>query len=169
MSEHIVVSDSSHRHVEIYGGIQRGALPCREEKHLGEHAYATPLQHHIVRGDHLHRIISCMGDERYMLVDQQLEELLDDWESVMITGEYVPWLPVDDILVESMGLTKACDVLQVYSQLQRFLLAFLDTFIIDNSMRRDRQWQRAWRVSRWRPPDMSTITSYNRSKVDHVR
>jgi hypothetical protein len=73
------------------------------------------LQHHIVRGDHRHRINSCMGDERYRLVDQQLEELLsvvlDDWESVMITGEYVPWIPWDEILVESLGLTKACDVL----------------------------------------------------------
>jgi hypothetical protein len=87
----------------------------------------------------------------------------------MITGEYVPWIPVDEILVESLGLTKACDVLQVYSQLQRFLLAFPDTFIIDNNMRRDRQWQRAWRVSRPRPPDMSTFTAYNRSEVDRVR
>jgi len=69
-----------------------------------------------------------MGDERYRLVDQQLEELLlvvlDDWESVMITGEYVPSIPVDELLVESLGLTKACDILQVYSQLQRFCYPF---------------------------------------------
>jgi len=144
-------------------------LPCREETHLGEHAYATPLQHHIVRGDNIYRINSCMVDERYRLVDQKLEELLDDWELVMITGEYVPWLPMDEILVESMILTKSCDVLQVYSHLQRFLLAFSDTFIIDNNMRRERQWKRAWSVSRPRPLDISTFTTYNRSEVDRVR
>jgi hypothetical protein len=36
MLEHTMVSDSSQRHVEVYGGIQRGVLPCREETHLGE-------------------------------------------------------------------------------------------------------------------------------------
>ena len=43
MSEHTVVSDSSQRHVETYGGIQRGILPYREETHLGEHADVTHL------------------------------------------------------------------------------------------------------------------------------
>jgi hypothetical protein len=38
-----VISDSSQVHVEMYDGIQRGVLPCREETHLGEHAKATPL------------------------------------------------------------------------------------------------------------------------------
>jgi hypothetical protein len=80
---------------------------------------ATPLQHHIVRGDHLYRISNCMGDERYRLVDPQLEELhlvvLDDWEPVMSTGEYVPWMPVDELLIDSLRLTKACDALQIYS------------------------------------------------------
>jgi hypothetical protein len=47
MSEHTVMSDSSQVHAEMYGGIQRGVLPCREETHLGEHADATPLQQHI--------------------------------------------------------------------------------------------------------------------------
>jgi hypothetical protein len=102
-----------------------------------------------------------------------LEELLlvvlDDWKSVMITGEHVSWIPVDDILFESLGLTKSCDILQVYNQLERFLLSFSDTFIIDSSMRRDRKWQRAWRVSRPRPPKRSIFTAYNRSEEDHVR
>jgi hypothetical protein len=53
----------------------------------------------------------------------------------MTTGEYLPWVPVDELLVESLGLTKACDTFQSYSQLQMFLLAFPDTFIIDNNMR----------------------------------
>jgi hypothetical protein len=44
MPEHTVMSDSSQRHAEMYGGIQRGVLPGREETHLGEHAGATPLQ-----------------------------------------------------------------------------------------------------------------------------
>ena len=50
-----------------------------------------------------------------------------------------------------------------------FLLACPDTFIIDSSMRRDRSWLGAWRVSRPRPPDRSTCTAYNKSEVDHVR
>jgi hypothetical protein len=51
----------------------------------------------------------------------------------MTTGEYLPWVPVDELLVESLGLTKAYDTFQSYSRLQMFLLAFSDTFIIDNS------------------------------------
>jgi hypothetical protein len=50
-----------------------------------------------------------------------------------------------------------------------FLLACPDTFIIDNSMRKDRSWLRAWRVSRPRLHDRSTFMAYNRSKVDRVR
>jgi hypothetical protein len=38
--------------------------------------------------EHLHRINSCMGDEGWRLVDQQLEELLpvvlDGWDSVIV-------------------------------------------------------------------------------------
>jgi hypothetical protein len=148
-------------------------LPCREETHLGEHADVTPLQQHLVMRDHLHRISSCMGDERWRLVDQQLEELLpvvlDGWDSVMTTGEYLSWIPMDEILVESLGLTKACDIFQSYSQLQMFLLAFPDTFIIDNNMRRDRQWLRTWGVARPRPPDMSVFTTSSRIEVDRHR
>lgn len=43
---------------------------------------------------------------------------------------------MDELLVESLGLTKACDTSQSYNQLQICLLSFFDTFIIDNSMRR---------------------------------
>jgi hypothetical protein len=49
------------------------------------------------------------------------------------------------------------------------LLACPDTFIIDSSMRRDRPWMGAWRVSRLRLYDRSTFTAYNRSEVDFVR
>jgi hypothetical protein len=33
MPEHTMMSDSSQRDVEVYGGIQRGIVPCREETH----------------------------------------------------------------------------------------------------------------------------------------
>jgi hypothetical protein len=173
MSEHTVMSDSSQRDAEVYGGIQRGIVPCREETHSEENVDVTPLQQHIVVGDHLHHFNSCMVDERWRLVDQQLEGLLlvvlDGWDSVMTTGEQLSWILMDELLVESLGLTKACDAFQSYSQLQLFLLARLDTFIIDNSIRRDRSWLRAWRVSRSRLHDRSTFMAYNRSEVDHVR
>jgi hypothetical protein len=124
----------------MYGGIQRGVLTCREETHLGEYANVTHLQQHIVVGDHLHHFNNCMGDERWRLVDQQsqglLSVVLDGWDSVMTTGEHLSWIPMDKLLVESLGLTKACDAFQSYSQLQICLLSFSDTFIIDNSMRR---------------------------------
>jgi hypothetical protein len=165
--------DHSQRHVEMYGGIQRGVLPGREETHLGEHAGATPLQQHMILRPHLHYFSSCLGEGRWRVVYQQLEELLpivpDDWGLVMTTGEQLSWIPMDELLVESFGLTKACDAFQSYSQLQMFLLACPDTFIIDNSMRRDRPWLRAWRVSRPRLHDRSTFTAYNRSEVDRVR
>jgi hypothetical protein len=70
MPKHIVMSDSSQRHVEMYDEIQRGIVPCREETHLGEYAYVTHLQQHIVVGDHLHHFSSCMRDEIGRLVDQ---------------------------------------------------------------------------------------------------
>jgi hypothetical protein len=140
MLEHKVMIDSSQRHTEIHGGIQRCIVPCREETHLGEHADVTPLQQHLVMKDHFHHFTSCMGDGRWRLVDQLPEELLsivpDGWDSVMTTGEHLSWILMDELLVESLGLTKACDTFQSYSQLQICLLSFFDTFIIDNSMRR---------------------------------
>jgi hypothetical protein len=171
MPEHTVMSDNSQRHAEMYDGIHRDVWSCREETHLGEHTDVTPLQQPIVVRDHLHHFSSCMGDERWRLVEKHLEELLpvvpDDWDLVMATGEQLSWVSVDVLLVESLGLTKAGDIFQPYSQLQMFLLALPNTFIIDNNMRRDRQWQRAWRVIRLRPPDMSTSTTCNRSEMDH--
>ena len=54
MPEHTVMRDSSHNHAEMYDGIHRGIVPCREETHLGEYGDITPLQKHIVVGDYLH-------------------------------------------------------------------------------------------------------------------
>jgi hypothetical protein len=140
MPEHTMMRDSSQSHAEMYGGIQRGIVPCREETYLGEHAGATPLQQHMVMRSHLHHFSSCLGDGRWRVVYQQLEELLpivpDDWGLVMTTGEQLSWIQMDELLVESLGLTKACDAFQSYSQLQICLLSFSDTFIIDNNMRR---------------------------------
>jgi hypothetical protein len=173
MPEHTVMSDSSQRHAEMYGGIQRGVLPCREETHLGEHADTTPLQQHMDMREHLHHISSCMRDERWRLVDQQLEELLlvvpDDWGLVMATDEQLSGVQVDVLLVESLGLTEAGSIFQFYGQLQMPLLPFPDTFIMDNNMRRDRQWQRAWRVRGPRPPDRSTFTASSRIEMDRHR
>jgi hypothetical protein len=91
MPEHTMMRDSSQSHAEMYGGIQRGIVPCREETHLGEHADVTPLQQHLVMRDHLHHFSSCLGDGRWRVVYQQLEEFLsivpDDWGLVMTTGE----------------------------------------------------------------------------------
>jgi hypothetical protein len=170
MSEHTVLSDSSQVPAEMYGGIQRGVLPCREETHLGEHANANPSRQHMVMRSYLHRFRSCMGDGRWRLVYQQLEELLlvvpDDWSLEMATGEQLSGVQVDVLLVESLGLTEEGGIFQPYSQLQISPLPFPDTFIIDNRMGRDKQWQRAWRVIRSRPPDKSTFTTYSRSEVD---
>jgi hypothetical protein len=95
VSEHTVMSDSSQRHAEMYGGIQRGVMTCMDETHLGEYAYFTLLQQPIVMIEHLHQISS--------------------------------------------------------------------------HMRRDRQWLRAGRVPRPRPPDMSTSTTSSRRERDHHR
>jgi hypothetical protein len=119
MSEHTVMSDISQRDAKVYGGIQRGIVPCKEETDSGEYVDVTPLQQHIVVGDHLHHFSSCVVDERWRLVDQQSEGLLlvvlDGWDSVMTTGEKLSWIMMDELLVESLGLTKACDTFQSYS------------------------------------------------------
>jgi hypothetical protein len=173
MSEHTVMSDSSQVPAEMYGGIQKGVLPCREETHLGEHANANPSQQHMVMRSHLHRFSSCMGGGRWRLVYQQLEELLsivpDDWSLVMATGEQLSRVQVDVLLVESLGLTEAGGIFHPYSQLQMSLLSFPDTLIMESSMRRDSQWQWTWGVPRPRPPDMSILTASSRLEMDRHR
>jgi hypothetical protein len=70
MPGHTVMSDSSQRHVDMYGGIERGIVSCREETHLGEHADVTPLQQHLVMRGHFHHFNNCMGYEGWRLVEQ---------------------------------------------------------------------------------------------------
>jgi hypothetical protein len=60
-----------------------------------------------------------MVDERWRLVDHQSEGLLlvvlDGWDLVMTTGEHISWIPMDELMVESLGLTKECDTSRSYS------------------------------------------------------
>jgi hypothetical protein len=144
-------------------------LDCKEETHLVEYGDSSPLQQHIVLGDHLHSSSNYLGDDGGRVFGQQFVELSivvsDSWS----LDEYSPWALVDEPLVQSWGLTKAYDTFQSYSRLQMFLLAFPDTFIIDNSIGGDRQWQGTWRVGRLRPPNRSVFIAYIRIGVDHQR
>jgi hypothetical protein len=152
---------------EMYSGIQGDTLDGREETHLVEHGHLSPLQQHIVMGDHLHNSNNYLTDDGGRVIDQQFVELStvvpDSWS----LGDYSPWVLVDDLLVQSWGLTKAYDTFQSYSWVQIFMIAFPDTFIIDNSIGGARQWQGTWRVGRLRPPDRSVLIAYNRIGVDH--
>jgi len=119
------------------------------------HGDVSPLQQHIVLGDHLHSRNNYRGD--------------NEWDLVMITDGYLPWVSMDGILFESLGLTKAYDTFQSYSQLQMFMLAFPDIFVIKNNIRGDRQWQTTWRVGRSRLPDRRIHMTHNNIGMDHQR
>jgi len=47
------------------------------------------------------------------VIDHRVVELPivipDGWILVMSTDDYAPWVPVDELLVKSLDLTKACD------------------------------------------------------------
>jgi hypothetical protein len=83
------------------------------------------------------------SDYSWRLIDQHFVELPPvvpgGWGSVMITCEYLSCVPMDEILVKSLGLTKVYDTFQSYSCLHICLLSFSDTFIIDNSVGGDIQ------------------------------
>jgi hypothetical protein len=114
-----------------------------------------------------------MSEDGGRVVDQPFVELPtivpDGWILVMSTCDYSPWVPVHEILVKSLGLTKVYDTLYFYIQLQLFLLSFLDTFIIDSSIGGYIQWQGTWRVGRKRPPDKSDWIIYNMIGLVHLR
>jgi hypothetical protein len=93
----------------------------------------------------------------------------DGWSLVMSTDDYSPWVPMDELLVKSFGFNKVYDTFQSYIQLQLFLLAFPDTFIIENNVGGDRQWKATWRVGRQRPLDYSDWIIYSRIGVVHPR
>jgi hypothetical protein len=149
------------------------ALDCKEETYLVEHGDLSPLQQYRGMGDHLHSSNSCMSDDGWRMIDQQFVDLPtvvpDGWTLLMCIGDYSPWVPVDEFLVKSLGLTKVCDTSQSYRRLQLFLLTCPDTFIIGNNIGRDIQWQGIWRVGRKRPPDKSFFITYSMIGVDHQR
>jgi hypothetical protein len=55
---------------EMYSGIHGDTLDCREETHLVENGYSSPLQQHIVLGDHLHSSSSYLSDDGGRVIDQ---------------------------------------------------------------------------------------------------
>jgi hypothetical protein len=113
-----VMSGSSQRHIEVYSGIHGDALDCKEEMYLVEHGDSSLLQQYTDLGDHLHRSSSCVSDDGWRMIDPQFVEIpiviADGWCSVMSTGDYLPWVLVDELLVKSWGLTKAYDTFQSY-------------------------------------------------------
>jgi hypothetical protein len=110
---HMMMRVSSQGLAEVYSGIQGNALDCREETYLGEHGDSSLLQQYIVLDDHLHSSSNDMSDDGGRVIDQQSMELptvvLDGWSLVMSTCDYSPWVPMDEILVKSLGLTKVYD------------------------------------------------------------
>jgi hypothetical protein len=54
---------------EMYSGIQGDALDCREETHLVEFGDPSPLQQHIVLGDHLHSSNNYLSDDGGRVID----------------------------------------------------------------------------------------------------
>jgi hypothetical protein len=110
---HIVMSGSSHRHIEVYNGIHADALDCREEMYSVEHGDSCPLQQYKDLGDHLHHRINCVSDSGWRIIEPQFVEIPivvpDGWCSVMSRGDYLPWVLVDDLLVKSLRLDKAYD------------------------------------------------------------
>jgi hypothetical protein len=54
-----------------------------------------------------------VSDEGWRIIDPQLVEaptvIPDDWCLVMSTGIYLPWVPMDEVLVKSFGLNNAYD------------------------------------------------------------
>ena len=64
-------------------------------------------------GDNLHHSSNCMIDDGWRMIDLQLvvvpTVVHDGLFSVMSTGDYLPWVSMDELLVKSFGLTKAYD------------------------------------------------------------
>ena len=130
MQGHIVMSGSSQRHIEVYSGIHGDALGCRDEMYLVEHGDSSPLQQYIDLGDHLHRSSSCVSDDGWRMIDPQLVEVPtvvpDGWCSVMRTGDYLPWVLIDELLVKSFGLAKSYDT---FCNPQRYHNTNLQSFV----------------------------------------
>ena len=114
-----MMSGSLQRHTKVYSGIQGDALDGREKMYSVEHGDSSPLQQCIDLGDHLHHSSNCVSDDGWRMIDPQFVEIPtvvpNGWCSVMSTGDYLPWMSVDEILLKSLGLTKSYDTFQSYS------------------------------------------------------
>jgi hypothetical protein len=86
---------------EMYSGIQGDTLDCREETHLVEHGDSSPLQQRIVLGHHLHSSNSYLSDDGGRVIDQQFVELSTVVPDSCSLDNYSPWVPVDELLVQS--------------------------------------------------------------------
>jgi hypothetical protein len=79
-----------------------------------------------------------MSYDGWRMIEPQFVEIPivvpDDWCSMMSTYDYLLGVPVDKLLVKSLGLTKAYDTFQSYNGFQIFMIASPDTFIIDNNI-----------------------------------
>jgi hypothetical protein len=144
MQGNTVMSGSSLRHIELYSVIQGDALDCMEKMYLVKHGDSSTLKKYIDLRDHLHRSSNCVSDDGWRIIDLQLVEVPITvpygWCSVMSIGDYLPWVSMAELLVNSFGLTKAYDTFKSYSWLQIFMIAFLNSFIIDNNRGGARQW-----------------------------
>jgi hypothetical protein len=118
---------------------------------------SSPLQKQMDLGVYLLSSISHMSDNRGSVIDHQYVDshtvVHDEMRLVWILGDYSPSMWVDEFLVKPLGLTNGSDTSQSYTQLQVFLLAFPDTFIIYSSTGRDSQLHGTWRFIRQRLPD----------------
>jgi len=84
-----------------------------------------------------------MRDDGGSVIDHQFVELPivvpDGLKLLRSTGDYSPWVPVDEFLVKPLGLTNAYDTPRSYIQLQLSMLAFLNNSIIYKSIGEDIQ------------------------------
>jgi hypothetical protein len=113
---------------------------------------SSPLQQHMDLGDYLLSNIIHMSDDRASVIDHQYVEsstdVHDGMRLVWNPGDYSPWMSMDEFLVKPLGLTNTYDTSQSYAQLQVFLLAFLDIFILHSNIGGDSQMHGTWRVIR---------------------
>jgi hypothetical protein len=134
---------------------------------------SSPLQQHMDLGDYLLSSINHMSDDRGSVIDHQYVEsptdVHDGMRIVWSPSDYSPWVSVDEFLVKPLGLTNAYDILQSYMQLQLFLLAFPDTYIIYSNIGEDMQLHGTWRVVRQRPPNRGYFIICSRIREVHPR
>lgn len=144
---HVMVDPTVH---SGYTMMQEDTGACMgiQETYLVEHGdlrgeQSSPLQQHKDLGDNLLNSINHMNDDRGGVIDHQYVEsptvVHNGMRLVWSPDNYSPSMLVDDFFVKPLGLTKAYDTSQSYIQLQVFMLPFLDTFIIYNSIGEDSQ------------------------------